>query len=201
VVVTQGFKPNIHDSIDFIIWDNSKTHDENKLLTYGAKLVCPIKEAVVIQEDWREKTVGMYGQEAPMGGWVDIRGYFDETRDIILHFQHNCANKVKLGDKVVEGQVVGNMGNAGQCVPIPTADYPADGTHCHFTMYLIERKQYANAIRVNPMDYFDFTKWYEGSDSEKELDYRIIGWGLNKKGFTENWQKIVYLMKRWWNGK
>lgn len=200
VVITQGFKPDIHDSIDFIIWDNTKSHDENKLLTHGAKLVAPF-DFTTTQSDWREKTFGYFGQEAPSGGWIDIRGYFDETRDVILHYQHNCANKFHVGEKGKAGQVVANMGNAGQCHPIPTPKYPIDGTHCHLTMYLIERKENANAIRVNPMDYIDFTKWYDGEDSEKKLDYERYEWGLKQAGAVSNFDKIMFALKNWWNGK
>lgn len=200
VVITQGFKPDTHDSVDFIIWDDTKSHDENKLLTLGAKLVSLI-DGEVIQEEWKEKTVGMQGQEAPSGGWIDIRGYFNEQYDAIFHYQHNCKNYFKVGDKVKAGQVVALMGNAGLCYPIPTAKYPADGTHTHFTMYLIERKPYANAIRVNPLDYIDFTKWYEGEDSDKSVDCERYEWGFKQAGAVSNFDKIMYALTHWWNGK
>lgn len=201
VYVTQGYKPDIHDAVDLVVWKDGLSPEMNKEFTHGAQEVSPFKVAECMQSEYFEKTVGMQGQEAPSGGWVDIKGYYDETYDMTLHFQHNCINKIKVGDIVKEGQIIGYMGNAGLCTPAPTADYPFDGTHLHLSVWLRSRQPNANAFSVNPFDYFDFTKWYEGEDSSKEIDNERRVWGLNKKGFKDNWEKIVYLIKRWYIGK
>lgn len=195
VVITQGFKPDIHDSIDFIVWNLLYSHEKNKELTYGASLVAPF-DFKVVAEEWKEKTVGMNGQEAPSGGSIDIVGTTEETKKFFLHFQHNCKNNFKVGDTGKAGTVIGYMGNAGLCVPIPTPDFPFDGGHTHFTMYILGAGQNGNALRVSPMDYFDFNTWYTGEDSSKSLDYERIKWGLDRKGFKEMWEEVVWLIKR-----
>lgn len=193
VVVTQGFKPGIHDSVDFIIWDYSARYEDNQQLTFGASFVAPF-DFEVIQADWRDKTVGYYGQEAPAGGWIDIRGKLDDTTDIVLHFQHCSSIKLGKGFSGKAGCIIGNMGNSGGCVPAPTPDFPFDGTHCHLTVYTIKKGE--NAVRVNPFDYIDFTTWYEGADSEKSLDYAMIKWGLVRKGFETVGEKVLWLLSK-----
>jgi len=195
VVVTQGFKPEIHESVDFIIWDDKLSHDDNKFLTYGASFVAPFDFKVVAEES-KEKTVGYYGQDAPSGGYIDI---VDSTGKFFLHFQHNCANRLKVGDVGKAGDIIGYMGNAGQCLPAPTPDYPVDGTHCHLTMALLGVGPNGNGIRVDPRIYIDFNTWYDGEDSSKELDYERIKWGLDRKGFKTMWEEVVWLIRRFGN--
>ncbi len=56
---------------------------------------------------------------------------------------HLDARYVSVGDKVVQGQVIGIVGNTGNCWPRPTASNPVAGSHLHFEMRL-------NGNRVNP---------------------------------------------------
>ncbi len=56
---------------------------------------------------------------------------------------HLDARYVNVGDKVVQGQVIGLVGNTGNCWPRPTDANPVAGSHLHFEMRL-------NGNRVNP---------------------------------------------------
>ncbi len=56
---------------------------------------------------------------------------------------HLDARYVSVGDYVKQGQVIGIVGNTGNCWPRPTAANPVAGSHLHFEMRL-------NGNRVNP---------------------------------------------------
>ncbi len=59
---------------------------------------------------------------------------------------HLDARYVSVGDKVVQGQVIGLVGNTGNCWPRPTDANPVAGSHLHFEMRV-------NGNRVNPEIY------------------------------------------------
>ncbi len=59
---------------------------------------------------------------------------------------HLDARYVSVGDYVVQGQVIGLVGNTGNCWPRPTASNPVAGSHLHFEMRL-------NGNRINPEIY------------------------------------------------
>ncbi len=56
---------------------------------------------------------------------------------------HLDARYVSVGDTVVQGQVIGIVGNTGNCWPRPTDANPVAGSHLHFEVRL-------NGNRVNP---------------------------------------------------
>ena len=64
-------------------------------------------------------------------------------------YMHLKDIKVKVGDVVSRGQVIGTMGNTGNVVPVPTASSPYNGTHLHFALYIGE--PYNGGYAVNPM--------------------------------------------------
>ena len=59
---------------------------------------------------------------------------------------HLDARYVSVGDKVKQGQVIGRIGNTGNCWPRPTESNPVAGSHLHFEMRL-------NGNRINPEKY------------------------------------------------
>ncbi len=59
---------------------------------------------------------------------------------------HLDARYVSVGDKVKQGQVIGLVGNTGNCWPRPTESNPVAGSHLHFEMRL-------NGNRINPEIY------------------------------------------------
>lgn len=93
---------------------------------------------------------------AVASGTVTISSYVASTYGHYINIDHGnglsslgChldARYVSVGDKVVQGQVIGLVGNTGNCWPRPTDANPVAGSHLHFEMRL-------NGNRVNPEIY------------------------------------------------
>lgn len=64
------------------------------------------------------------------GEYVSIN-HHDGTITLYAHMAPG-SRKVKEGDKVSQGQVIGTVGNTGKVSPKPTASNPNAGTHLHF---------------------------------------------------------------------
>lgn len=71
--------------------------------------------------------------------------HHDGTMTLYAHLYPN-SRKVSKGDKVVQGQIIGTVGNTGNCRPRPTPSNPYNGTHLHFEVKL-------NGRSVNPLPY------------------------------------------------
>lgn len=71
--------------------------------------------------------------------------HHDGTMTLYGHLYPN-SRRVSKGDKVVQGQVIGVVGNTGNCKPRPTPSSPLNGTHLHFEVRL-------NGKCVNPIPY------------------------------------------------
>ena len=56
------------------------------------------------------------------------------------------SRTVSAGQKVKQGQVIGTVGNTGNCKPRPTASNPTQGTHLHFEVRI-------KGLPVNPIPY------------------------------------------------
>lgn len=90
---------------------------------------------------------------AVASGTVTISSYVASTYGHYINIDHGnglsslgChldARYVSVGDYVVQGQVIGLVGNTGNCWPRPTDANPVAGSHLHFEMRL-------NGNRVNP---------------------------------------------------
>jgi len=185
VVICQWFKPE-HDAVDFVIRNPNISDRENARLTYGTQLVAPINSKCVAIND--------FGTMQELGNGVDIEwmegGYYWR-----LHFWHTVYNKVKLGDQVTKGQVVGLMGNTGACLPKPTPERPYDGTHCHMRLSRYVKDPWGgniNIVSLDPCKYFDINNPYQGSDSSVVVDLEPIKWAFDKLGITSIYQKLLY---------
>jgi hypothetical protein len=193
-VMTQGYFQGSHDAIDFVVWSPKLSYKDNQRASHGSQLVCPLKEAVVVVEEYRpdgmwEFKDGKKVKGVP-GGWIDIEGMY-EGRKLRLHFQHNTRNLFKLGDKVKEGDVVALMGNYGPCVPMPTTEAPFNGTHCHLSIY-------ENGKVINPLDIIDITQWYHGEDYGASADVDPLNWAFEKLNITTPFEKLMYILKYLW---
>lgn len=195
-IMTQGFFTGTHEAIDFVVWKSSASYKENQRLSYGANLVCPFKEAVCTQSEffsdgmWEFKD-GKKVKGQP-GGWVDIQGVHEGVK-YDLHFQHNSKNFIKVGDKVKEGDIIAQMGNYGPCNPMPTPEAPFNGTHTHLSMWKIEEGK--NAVNVNPLDFIDITSWYSGKETSGTEDAQALNWAFERLGITDNFSKLLYVLK------
>ena len=67
----------------------------------------------------------------------------DHGNGVVTLYAHCESLSVVTGQKVVQGQVVGKLGNTGYCLPAPTAANPSAGAHLHFEVRL-------NGVRQNP---------------------------------------------------
>lgn len=196
VVITQGyFYPNVnpetnqtHDAIDFVLYNPALSDIENKRLSYGSQLVCPVPNAKCVQR-WD------FGTMNDKGDGVDLEWQEGEYW-YRLHFWHLMKELVNVGDSVTEGQVVGLMGNTGDVRPLPTPDKPYDGTHCHKRFSQYQKNSDGgniNIVSLDPRLYFDILNPYTGNDSSVVVDLEPIYWAWNKLGITSIFQKLIYM--------
>jgi murein DD-endopeptidase MepM/ murein hydrolase activator NlpD len=178
VSVNQKFGENIetykkfglqkgHNGVDFGLGNGNQME-----ATYGASIVAA-HDGVVVKTVWDEpmstKGNGVYVQY--------------QEGDVIYWscYWHLSKIKVKVGDKVKTGDVVGNMGNSGTCFPMPTELYPYNGTHLHFGIYkwnIVDGKWIKDNEdmdgAIDPMPLFsaetiakNFNEYYEGNSIER----------------------------------
>lgn len=84
------------------------------------------------------------GSYSSYGEYVVIN-HHDGTMTLYGHMKPG-SRTVSAGDKVKQGQVIGVVGNTGNCLPRPTASRPLQGTHLHFEVRI-------NGRPVNPLPY------------------------------------------------
>lgn len=90
-------------------------------------------------------SAGQYlGSYRSYGEYILIN-HHDGTMTLYGHM-YPGSRRVSKGDKVVQGQVIGTVGNTGNCYPRPTASSPYNGTHLHFEVRV-------NGKCVNPIPY------------------------------------------------
>lgn len=91
--------------------------------------------------DSNGKQIGSYSS---YGEYIIINHY-DGTMTLYGHMKPG-SRTVSKGDIVKQGQVIGIVGNTGNCLPRPTASNPTAGTHLHFEVRV-------NGSPVNPLPY------------------------------------------------
>lgn len=91
--------------------------------------------------DSNGKCIGSYSS---YGEYVVIN-HHDGTMTLYGHMKPG-SRTVSAGDTVKQGQVIGIVGNTGNCQPRPTASNPLRGTHLHFEVRI-------NGRPVNPLPY------------------------------------------------
>lgn len=71
--------------------------------------------------------------------------HHDGTMTLYGHMKSG-SRLVSVGQEVKQGQVIGTVGNTGNCKPRPTPSSPLNGTHLHFEVLI-------NGKAVNPIPY------------------------------------------------
>jgi len=107
--------------------------------TYGTPLVCPFTKAVV-------KKVTFDTAQSTRGNGIRIEYKMTDSVSLEIVLWHMSNIVVKEGQEVIEGQVLGNIGNSGingkirpGGVVATNGDIndPWEGAHVHFELYLI----------------------------------------------------------------
>lgn len=80
------------------------------------------------------------------GNYIVIKHNVNNYYTVYMHLKDI---RVRTGDVVSLGQVIGTMGNTGNVYPMPTSNRPYNGTHLHFALYIGE--PYKGGYPVNPM--------------------------------------------------
>lgn len=88
---------------------------------------------------------GKYTASYGSYGEYIVINHHDGTMTLYAHMKSG-SRKVSVGDKVKQGQVIGIVGNTGNCLPRPTPSRPLQGTHLHFEVRI-------NGNPVNPLPY------------------------------------------------
>jgi len=189
VIITQGFKPT-HDAVDFVIWNDNFSERENYRLSYGSQLVCPVPEAKCV-------LINDFGTMNPLGNGVDIE-WQEDGFYWRLHFWHTVYNELLLNQLVKEGELIGLIGNTGDCRPVPTANEPYEGTHCHMRLSRYHKDAYGfgniDIESLDPRFYFDILSPYVGNDSNVVVDLQPIYWAWGKLGIISTFDKLMYLL-------
>ncbi len=119
-------------SVDLCSPQNRVINGKTYYTTKGAKFYA-VASGTVTKSSYLASTNGHY---------INI----DHGNGLSTLGAHLDARYVSVGDKVVQGQVIGLVGNTGNCWPRPTDANPVAGSHLHFEVRL-------NGNRVNPEIY------------------------------------------------
>lgn len=84
------------------------------------------------------------GSYSSYGEYIVIN-HHDGTMTLYGHMKPG-SRKVSVGQEVKQGQVIGTVGNTGNCQPRPTPSNPTQGTHLHFEVRI-------KGSPVNPIPY------------------------------------------------
>ena len=100
--------------------------------TWGANLYA-MADGVVVKSTYVSSTYGHY---------VSI----DHGNGLNTTYAHMSTRSVTVGQTVKQGQIIGKVGNTGNCWPRPNSSNPAAGAHLHLEVRV-------NGNRVNPEPY------------------------------------------------
>ena len=100
--------------------------------TWGANLYA-MADGVVVKSTYASSTYGHY---------VSI----DHGNGLNTLYAHMSVRNVSVGQTVKQGQIIGKVGNTGNCWPRPNKSNPAAGSHLHLEVRV-------NGKRVNPEPY------------------------------------------------
>lgn len=152
-IITQGYKKGVHDGVDLV---NTNSKGEHILGWEVAH-----SDGVVVAT--RNNCTGF--EKGSYGNYVKLR-HNDGYYTLYAHMAYKTV-KVKVGDKVKKGQVLGYMGNTGYSF----------GGHLHFEV------RNTSDVRIDPTPYLDkdlpdnkqdeFIKGYDYIT----LDNMYVRWG------------------------
>lgn len=152
-IITQGYKKGVHDGVDLVNTNKNGDHILGWEVAHS--------DGVVV--GYRNNCTGF--EKGSYGNYVKLKhsnGYYT----LYGHMAYNTV-KVKTGDKVKKGQVLGYMGNTGYSF----------GGHLHFEV------RDTNNVRIDPIPYLDKdlpdtkkSEFISGCDYVT-LDNMYVRWG------------------------
>ena len=119
-------------SVDLVAPANRVVNGQTYYTSKGAKIYA-VASGTVTKSTYASSSYGHYVNIDHGNGLSSLGAHLD-------------ARYVSVGDKVKQGQVIGLVGNTGNCWPRPTESNPVAGSHLHFEMRL-------NGNRINPEKY------------------------------------------------
>jgi len=135
--------------------------------TYGTECVCP-------QGNWEVVKITWDGPNSTKGNGVTLQSDNLSGTMYQIVFWHTSEIKVKLNDKLKEGDVVCYVGNTGLVNPPPTADAPHNGSHCHLMLFeylwitksngsqfVLQNSNNGVGGAIDPRNLFNYYDWYE----------------------------------------
>lgn len=123
-------------SVDLVSYKNRRVSNSfgsgTYWTTWGADLYA-MADGVVVKSTYVSSTYGHY---------VSI----DHGNGLNTLYAHMSSRNVTVGQTVKQGQIIGKVGNTGNCWPRPNSSNPAAGAHLHLEVRV-------NGNRVNPEPY------------------------------------------------
>lgn len=107
----------------------------------GTVEISTAKKGSISNYDSNGKYIGGYSS---YGEYIIIN-HHDGTMTLYGHMKPG-SRRVSAGQEVKQGQIIGTVGNTGNCQPRPTPSNPTAGTHLHFEVRI-------NGSPVNPLPY------------------------------------------------
>ena len=150
-IITQNYKKDVHDGVDIVNTNNKGDHILGWIVAHS--------DGVVVS--YRNNCTGF--EKGSYGNYVKLR-HNDGYYTLYAHMGYNTV-RVKTGDKVKKGQILGYMGNTGYSF----------GGHLHFEV------RNKSDIKINPTPYLnedlpsdnEFIKGYDYIT----LDNMYVRWG------------------------
>ena len=150
-IITQGYKKGVHDGVDLVNTNKNGDHILGWEVAHS--------DGVVVS--YRNNCTGF--ESGSYGNYVKLR-HNDGYYTLYAHMAYNTV-KVKTGDKVKRGQVLGYMGNTGYSF----------GGHLHF-----EVRTPAD-VKIDPTSYLDSdlpsTDDFKAGYDYFTLDNMYVRWG------------------------
>lgn len=123
IAVTQYFKEGYHSGMD-LGWSSNYFGENQEIYAAGDG------EVVEVRKDYNQTdTAG-----SSYGNYVKIK-HNETFTTLYAHLKYGSVT-VNVGDKIKQGDVIGQMGNTGY----------SKGTHLHYELFM-------NKVKINPINY------------------------------------------------
>lgn len=167
----------------------------------GIDIISYFGDAILATHDG---TIEMLRYDAPhrtSGNGIFILSK-DKTFSTIYWHLSQFADFARVGAEVKSGQFIGNMGNSGTVWPLPTQDFPRNGTHLHFGVLIHGLvNEYSGFIDPTPCLFKQSDKLpvYWPADLMIGSSGNYVSWLqtiLKLEGLADDYEPISYFGKK-----